>query len=332
VKAFVATEKSFVTSVNAIGTPDKTSRTTEYAIVTTENAIGATEKVSWTTENAIGATEKSISTAENAIGATEKTISTTENALGVTEKAFSTTETSGAIAQGLVLPGLLRGAEKIVAAMLFSIRKTDPHPPGVGEWEAMTEHGAPEGTPLGKETRVMNSTNRTNQTAADQQLADGLAKNAGILGTFGFGGKQLKPADVAQVLQGRITAAQAATAARAGLSAAAKTAHSELTSTSALIKAVKQALRALFADDIATLATFGLAPTRVPAPKPATKVAAAAKAKATRVARGTKGKKARLAVTGNVTGVTVTPVTESAAPQPAQTAPSAPSAPTGASK
>jgi hypothetical protein len=85
--------------------------------------------------------------------------------------------------------------------MLFSIRKIDPHPPGAGEWEAMTEHGAPEGTPFGKETTIMN-TNRTSQTAADQQLADGLTKNAGILGTFGFGGKQLKPADVVQVLQG----------------------------------------------------------------------------------------------------------------------------------
>lgn len=174
--------------------------------------------------------------------------------------------------------------------------------------------------------------NRTSQIAADQQLADGLTKNAGILGTFGFGGKQLKPADVVQVLQGRITAAQTATAAKASLGAAAKAAASELTSTSALIKAVKQALRALFANDATTLATFGLAPNKVPAPKPATKVAAAAKAKATRVARGTKGKKAKLAVTGNVTGVTVTPVTDSAAPQPAQTAPSAPSAPTGASK
>ena len=174
--------------------------------------------------------------------------------------------------------------------------------------------------------------NRTNQIAADQQLADGLTKNAGILGTFGFGGKQFKPADVAQVLQGRITAMQAATAAKAALSAAAKAVQGELTSTGALIKAVKQALRALFAHDATTLATFGLAPTRVPAPKPATKVAAAAKAKATRVARGTKGKKAKLALTGNVTGVTVTPVTTSEAPQPAQAAPSAPSAPTGASK
>ena len=132
----------------------------------------------------------------------------------------------------------------------------------------------------------MKSTNRTNQIAADQALADGLAKNAGLLGTFGFGGKQVKPADVVQVLQGRITTAKAATAAKANLLAAAKAAGDELVNTRALIKAVKQALRALFVDDIATLATFGLAPEKVTPPKPETLVAAAAKAKATRAAKG----------------------------------------------
>ena len=138
--------------------------------------------------------------------------------------------------------------------------------------------------------------NRMSQIAADQQLADGLSKNAGSLGTFGFGGKQLKPADVVQVIQGRIVKAQAATTAKANLNAAATAADNELRSTRALVKAVKQALRALFVDDIAMLATFGLAPTKVPAPKPETLVNAAAKARATRTLRGTKGPKARLTV------------------------------------
>ncbi len=176
--------------------------------------------------------------------------------------------------------------------------------------EAMTEIVPPEGTPPGKDETVMN-TNRTNQIAADQTLADGLTKNAGILGTFGFGGKQLKPADVVLVLQGRIAAQQAATAAKAGLNAAATTLDNELTNTRALIKAVKQALRALFVDDITTLATFGLAPNKVTIPKPATKVAAATKAKATRVARGTKGPKARLAIT---VPAIAEPATQPAAP------------------
>jgi hypothetical protein len=164
----------------------------------------------------------------------------------------------------------------------------------------------------------MPNTNRVNQVAADQRLADGLTKNAGSLGTFGYGGKQLKPADVVLVLQGRISAAQAATAAKAGLNAAATTAKTEITSTRGLIKTVKQALRALYAGDITTLATFGLAPDKVPAPKPATKVEAALKAKATRTARGTKGKKQRLEIP---------PADETAAPAP----PAAATTPTPAS-
>ena len=156
--------------------------------------------------------------------------------------------------------------------------------------------GTPEGTPLRKEDRTVMKTNRTHQIAADQQLADGLAKNAGILGTFGFGGKQLKPADVVQVLQDRIAKAKAATTAKANLNAAATAADDEIRTTRALVKAVKAALRALFVNDIATLATFGLAPDKVPNPKPATLVEAATKAAATRAARGTKGKKARLAI------------------------------------
>jgi hypothetical protein len=170
------------------------------------------------------------------------------------------------------------------------------------------------------------NTNRTKQIADDQNLADGLTKNAGSLGTFGFGGKQLKPADVVQVLQNRITTAKAASAAKASLIAAAKAADDELTSTRALIKAVKQALRALFVDDIATLATFGLAPAKVTNPTPQTKVNAAAKAKATRKARGTKGKKARLAIQAPVqTGNETAPAAPEApaTPAPAPVAPPA---------
>ena len=163
-------------------------------------------------------------------------------------------------------------------------------------------------------------TNRTKQIASDQELADGLTKNAGNLGTFGFGGKQLKPADVVQVLQNRIATAKAATAAKANLNAAATAADDELKNTRALVKAVKQALRALFVNDIATLATFGLAPAKVTNPTPQTKVNAAAKAKATRTARGTKGKKARLAIKAPVqTGDETAQATPEAPQAPAPT-------------
>ena len=83
----------------------------------------------------------------------------------------------------------------------------------------------------------------------------------------------------------------------ANLKAAAMSAQTTLAGSRALIKSVKQTLRLMFANDIVLLATFGLAPVKEPHPKPATKVEAAAKAKATRQARGTDlGKKQRAAI------------------------------------
>jgi hypothetical protein len=102
-------------------------------------------------------------------------------------------------------------------------------------------------------------------------------------------------------------------------------------------------LRGQYRNAEAQLAEFGLQ-----APKARTpltleqRMAAAAKARATRIARGTTSKKQKLTVHGNVTGVVVTPVTASSpapspgtasAPAPAAPAPpaaSAPASPAGA--
>ncbi|HEY8039545.1 MAG TPA: hypothetical protein VIF15_07115, partial [Polyangiaceae bacterium] len=175
-------------------------------------------------------------------------------------------------------------------------RKSARHPPGVGESDVLGGRRLLPRARNQKGEKVIMNGNRITQVAADQKLADGLTMNAALIGTFTIDGKQLKPADVVQVLQGRVTAANAATTARAGLKAAAEAAKTELANTRVLIVAVKQALRLIFGKDINTLATFGLAPRKQTTPKPATKVAATTKAKATRTARGTKGKKQKLAI------------------------------------
>ena len=108
-----------------------------------------------------------------------------------------------------------------------------------------------------------------------------------------------------------------------------------------VIRVYDHFLQATFANTVPILADFGLAPPKVPAPKTSEeKAAAAAKAEATREARGTASKKQKLTVKGNVTGITVTPITAPtaappAAPEPpvtpatpsAQTVSTAPSAP-----
>ena len=131
---------------------------------------------------------------------------------------------------------------------------------------------------------------KNDQMAADQMLADGLTQNATQFGILTVGGQPYKAADVAKVLQARITAQKAVIAAEGALHGAVATAKVQLANSRALIKAVKQALRFMFSNDVNTLATFGLEPNKEPAPTPATKAAAAVKAKATRAARGTRAR------------------------------------------
>jgi hypothetical protein len=141
-----------------------------------------------------------------------------------------------------------------------------------------------------KEDKIIMSakTNRIAENTADQQLATGLTQNASRLGTLTVIGKPMQAADVVQVLQARIAARTTATQAHVALQAAVAALKVEVANTRALVRAVKQMLRAMFANDAATLGTFGI-PVPVPKPKPATaKAASAAKAKATKAAGGKK--------------------------------------------
>jgi hypothetical protein len=90
-----------------------------------------------------------------------------------------------------------------------------------------------------------------------------------------------------------------------------------------LVTGVMQFVRLQFGDTDAvqgTLADFGMDPTKKAVVPPATRVAAAAKAKATRVARGTKGPKAKAAIHGApAADPTVGSAPEAATPTPAAT-------------
>jgi len=83
-------------------------------------------------------------------------------------------------------------------------------------------------------------------------------------------------------------------------------------------------LEAMYSNSSSTLADFGMTPRKARAPLSTEALAArAAKAKATRTARGTTGKKAKAAVHGNVSGVIITPVTTgTVAAAPSTTSPS----------
>jgi hypothetical protein len=176
--------------------------------------------------------------------------------------------------------------------------------------------------------------NRTAFQASLQKLSDGLTKRAGILASLLLGGKAMTNAQVVAQIQQVITAETAAVTAQAAFRAAVLAAHNQRDASRQFLLDLKQTLRAMFSGQPDVLADFGLAPRKHGAKTAQQKVAAAAKAEATRKARGTdKGKEQRKEVTGNVTGVIVTPIVAPAAahapaPQPApEPAPAAPPAP-----
>jgi len=90
-----------------------------------------------------------------------------------------------------------------------------------------------------------------------------------------------------------------------------------------VIRALRRFILAAFANATQELSDFGMTPPKAPTPLTAEqKAASAAKARATRAARGTASKKSKLAVKGDVVGVTVTPIISSKA------APATPATPT----
>jgi hypothetical protein len=141
-----------------------------------------------------------------------------------------------------------------------------------------------------------------------------------------IGGQKMLNADVVKRLQDLVASGNLVRSTRAAWQAAVKADKELRANNLQFADDVKQTLRAMFSGDIETLADFGLTGKRKPAPKPATKVAAAAKAKATRTARGTKGKKQKAQIHGT-TPQEATPAPAPAAPTPAAPAAAAPATP-----
>jgi hypothetical protein len=158
-------------------------------------------------------------------------------------------------------------------------------------------------------------TNRIEQQAADQSLIGGLTKHQQAFPSFLIGGKSFMTSDIIGALQACIAAANVAQSTRATWQTAVKASANQRASCKAVVSGVKQALQVMFGGSIDTLADFGMKPRKAPAARtPEEKIAAAAKAKATRAARHTMGSKQKAKVKGTVTTI-VTPAA-AAAPKP----------------
>jgi hypothetical protein len=159
----------------------------------------------------------------------------------------------------------------------------------------------------------MSSTTSSHSKAAVaaqlQALITGLQKQFPN-GQFTLGNTAYTTTTLAQALQSLIDAIDAVNTAQAQATVAVAALRDTEEKVGPIVGALKLNLLAMFGDAVDVLALFGLKPHKAPAPRTGEEnAAAAAKAKATRNARGTTSKKQKLAVVGNVTGITVTPIT-----------------------
>jgi hypothetical protein len=162
--------------------------------------------------------------------------------------------------------------------------------------------------------------NRIDQAAAHQALIDGLNKHQAAIAGIPVEGST--PRDVKSVIaefQANIDVGKASQSARATWHAAVKADAEQRANSAALVSATRQWLLVNFAGQVETLADFGLTPRRKASVTPQAKVAAVAKAKATRAARHTMGSKQKAAIKGTVPtdSTAIPPAPSTPAPAPA---------------
>jgi hypothetical protein len=151
--------------------------------------------------------------------------------------------------------------------------------------------------------------------------------------SFTLGNAQYTTASLVQLLQGLADAMSTLSAAHTSAKDALAALQGEEAKVGPVIQAYRRFILAAFSNVTQTLADFDLEPPKARAPRTGEQaVAAAAKARATRAARGTTSRKQKLAIKGDVTGITVTPLTTPAATPPAQPASNPPSTQGTASK
>ena len=165
--------------------------------------------------------------------------------------------------------------------------------------------------------------NRKDETAAWQHLIDGLNKHASTITSIVIAGASMTTKDIIGSLQSRIDSAKAAQSTRATWQAAVQADRDDRDKTKTFVSGLKQALLVAFVGQIDTLADFGLTGRKPRFATPQEKLAAAAKAKATREARHTMGKNQKAAIKGTVAPTAPAPAVPSA-PTPIATTPAAP--------
>ena len=169
--------------------------------------------------------------------------------------------------------------------------------------------------------------NRTHTQGKDQQVLAGIKADLQTMPSLFLGGSTYTPTTLAALIQSRIDEANAVATAKATWQSAAKTYKALDAHVTTVVHDLKQLVIGAFGSTSPKLVDFGFAARKHAVRTPAEKLASAARAKATRKARGTVGPKAKLAIKGAVEPTppaTAAPARATAAPvtpQPAAVAP-----------
>jgi hypothetical protein len=131
--------------------------------------------------------------------------------------------------------------------------------------------------------------NRIDQITSEQSLIAGFTKHASAITSMAILGTTQTTKDVVATLQSLIDSARAVQTTRATWQVAVQADRALRDKTKTFVSVVKQSLLAAFAGQLDTLADFGLTARKPHVATPEEKIAAAAKAKATREARHTNG-------------------------------------------
>jgi hypothetical protein len=145
--------------------------------------------------------------------------------------------------------------------------------------------------------------NRVDQTSSDQALIDGLNKHEAAIPAVVIAGVTVATKALVTTVQSRIDSSKAVLSKRAAWQAAIQDDRALRDKTKTFVAGLKQALLVAFAGQIDALAAFGLTARKVPVATPEQRIAATAKALATRAARHTMGPKQRLPLRRGTRGI-----------------------------
>lgn len=163
---------------------------------------------------------------------------------------------------------------------------------------------------------------RATQMASDQALIDGLTKHEAAIGTIVVGTKPYTVAQAIAILQTCLTASKQVVINHSTLEASLVAEDNARTQNKPFVDGLTQTLQVMFAGQVDQLADFSLKGKKAPVVTPATRVAAAQKAKATRAARHTMGKVQKAQIKGVVTAPATSPSSPAPAPSAAPVTPS----------